>query len=52
MFAISLIHVLEKRGREGQSRKCVGKTRSAEHSSPEKLCQELSGGGSIGRDEV
>ena len=31
--------MFEKRGREGQSRKCVGKTRSAEHSSPEKLCE-------------
>ena len=26
-------------GGEGQSRKCVGKTRSADHSSPEKLCE-------------
>ena len=31
--------MFEKRGREGQSRKCVGKTRSAEHSSPKKLCE-------------
>ena len=31
--------MFEKRGRQGQSRKCVGKTRSADHSSPEKLCE-------------
>ena len=31
--------MFEKRGREGQSRKCVGKTRSADHSLLEKLCE-------------
>ena len=33
------LQLFEKRRREGQSRKCVGKTRSAEDSSPEKYCE-------------